>query len=58
MTAKESEKDLLIAYTKDIIKQFFDPAAEEFTNIDMVMQAIALSYVQPSYESVLESFIS
>ena len=58
LTVKESEKDLLIADAKDIFMQFFDPAAEEFTNIKMVMQAIAVSSVKHICVSVLESFIS
>ena len=43
---------------KEIIKKFFDPAAEEYKHVEMIMQAIAVSSVKHSCESVLESFVS
>ena len=58
MTEKESEKNLQSADPKELIKQFFDPAAENYKSIEMIMQAIAVSSVKHSCESVLESFVS
>ena len=43
---------------KELIKKFFDPSGELFINIEMIMQALAVSSVKVSCESVLESFVS
>ena len=43
---------------KEIIKKFIDSAAEEYKNVAMIIQAIAVSSVKHSCESVLELFVS
>ena len=43
---------------KELIKKFFDPSGELFINIEMIMQALAVSSVKVSCESVSESFVS
>ena len=43
---------------KELLKKFFDPKGKLFRGIEMVMQALAVSSVKVSCESVLESFVS
>ena len=58
MTAGIDKVDLGKIDSKELIKQFYDPAKELFKDIEMVMQAIAVCAVKLSCESVLESFVS
>ena len=58
MTSKLGKEELKGMDSKEIIKNFFDPAGKEFVDIEMVMQAIAVCSVKHSCESVLESFVS
>ena len=51
----EQLKDLDPKY---LIKKFFDQKENLFTNIEMIMQAIAVSCVKQSCKSVLESLVS
>ena len=41
-----------------ILVEFCDPAVGLFNDIEMIMQALAVSSVKVSCESVLESFVS
>ena len=47
-----------IVDTKELLKKFFNPEEKLFEEIEMIMQAIAVSAVKQSCESVLESFVS
>ena len=42
----------------DILKDFFNSEEKLFVDIEMVMQAMAVSAIKHSVESVLESFVS
>ena len=42
---------------KELLKKFFNPEEKLFQEIEMIMQAIAVSAVKQSCESVLESFV-
>ena len=59
MTA-EMFHDHIVAKTdpKELLKKLFDPKSNLYSGIEMVMQAIAVSSVKVSCESVLESFVS
>ena len=43
---------------KFLIEQFFDPINMLYCDIEMVMQAMSVSAVKHSCESILESFVS
>ena len=43
---RKSEKDLQSADPKEIIKKFFEPAAKEYKNVEIIMQTIAVSSVK------------
>ena len=58
MTAEIDKPELTSTDSKELIKQFIDPAGELFKDVEMVMQAIAVCAVKHSCESVLESFVS
>ena len=58
MTNNLTTEELLATDAKDLIKRFLDPADKLFKDIEMIMQAIAVSAVKHSCESVLESFVS
>ena len=55
---KTTIKDLTKYDPKELIKQFFNPSDNLFNGIEMVMQAMAVSSVKQSCESVLESMVS
>ena len=44
--------------SKELILNFFDPRNQLFKNIEMIMEALAVSAVKHSCESILESFVS
>ena len=58
ITKKTTIEDLRKYDLKKKIKQFFNPSDNLFNGIEMVMQAIAVSSVKQSCESVLESMVS
>ena len=58
ITKKTTIEDLTKYDPKELIKQFFNPSDNLFNGIEMVMQAMAVSSVKQSCESVLESMVS
>ncbi|CAB4009077.1 Hypothetical predicted protein [Paramuricea clavata] len=58
LTVKYKPAELESLDPKELIKNFFDPADKLFEEIEMVMQAITVSAVKQSCESVLESMVS
>ena len=58
LTAAYTSEQLKDLDPKYLIKKFFDPKENLFTNIEMIMQAIAVCCVKQSCESVLESLVS
>ena len=58
MTSSMSSEVLAKSDPKELLKKFFDPKGKLFRGIEMVMQALAVSSVKVSCESVLESFVS
>ena len=58
LTVKYKIEELETLDAKELIKNFFDPVGKLFAGIEMVMQAIAVSAVKQSCESILESMVS
>ena len=58
MTSSMSSEVLAKSDPKELLKKFFDPKGKLYRGIEMVMQALAVSSVKVSCESVLESFVS
>lgn len=58
LTKSFTKEQLTKIDSKDLIQQFFDPENQLFKNIEMIMEAIAVSSVKYSCESILESFVS
>ena len=58
MTRDIETKDLIGMDSKILISNFFDPSNSLFKDIEIIMQAIAVSAEKHSCESVLESFVS
>ena len=58
MTSSMSSEVLAKCDPKELLKKFFDPKNKLYKGIEMVMQALAVSSVKVSCESVLESFVS
>ena len=58
MTGRYSRGQLGQLDPKTIIIQFLDPKGNPFRSIEMIMQAISVSCVKVSCESVLESLVS
>ena len=58
MTSGYSSDDLAEVDPKELLKKFFNPNDGLYKNIEMIMQALAVSSVKVSCESVLESFVS
>ena len=57
LTATFTSDQLKDLDPKYLIKKFFDPKENLYTNIEMIMQAIAVCCVKQSCESVLESLV-
>ena len=58
ITKKYSAKELEKFDTKLLIKTFFEESNNLYQGIEMVLQAMAVSSVKSSCESILESFVS
>ena len=58
MTRDIETKDLIGMDSKILISNFFYPSNSLFKDIEIIMQAIAVSAEKHSCESVLESFVS
>ncbi len=43
---------------KDLLKMFFDPQKDLYQDIEMLLQAMAVSCIKHSCESVLESTVT
>ena len=57
LTATYTSEQLKKLDPKYLIKKFFDPKENLFSNIEMIMQAIAICCVKQLCESVLESLV-
>ena len=58
VTEDISIKELKSVDPKEILKKFFNPGEKLFDGIEMILQAVAVSAVKHSCESVLESLVS
>ena len=58
ITIKQNANELRTVDPKEFIKRFFHPHDNLYVGIEMIMQAIAVSCVKQSCESILESMVS
>ena len=57
VSSKITIEDLTKYDPKELFNQFFNPSDNLFNGIEMVMQAMAVSSVKQSCESVLDSMV-
>ena len=58
LTERYTVEDLMEVDARVLIKEFFDEKKQLYSDIEMILQAMAVASVKHSCESILESFVS